>query len=113
MGSEYSACRRSPSTAHANNISLGWATITHPFHPLRGQRFEILKARRASGIDTLILRHPQLGSYTVVQEWTDWRTPDDSTCAGTSAGRLDAALLLQLVSWLNEANERDREDLDE
>ncbi|WP_200388060.1 DUF5372 family protein, partial [Thiocapsa imhoffii] len=28
---------------------LGWATITHPFHPLSGQRAEVLKIRRAGG----------------------------------------------------------------
>jgi hypothetical protein len=92
---------------------LGWATITHPFHPLRTQRFEVLKTRRVAGIDTLILRHPQLGSYTVAQEWTNWRVPDDSTWAGTSARKLDAALLLPLISWLTDVHERSQEGLDE
>jgi hypothetical protein len=39
---------------------LGWAEIRHPFHPLRGQRFKVLKKRRIGGVDTLILREMQL-----------------------------------------------------
>jgi len=85
---------------------LGWATITHPFHPLRSQRFEVLKTRRVSGIDTLILRHPQLGSYTVAREWTDWRLPDDSTLADTPHRKLGATSLLQLASLLAEVDEK-------
>ncbi|MEM5388719.1 DUF5372 family protein, partial [Paraburkholderia phymatum] len=29
---------------------MGWAEICHPFHPLKGQRFPVLKRRRVSGI---------------------------------------------------------------
>src|SRR5579871_584432 len=31
---------------------LGWAEIRHPFHPLRGQRFPVLKTKRTGGVDT-------------------------------------------------------------
>jgi hypothetical protein len=50
---------------------LGWAEITHPFHPLRGQRFPILKTRRVSGIDTLLLQGTSMGTFAVPQQWTD------------------------------------------
>jgi hypothetical protein len=88
---------------------LGWATITHPFHPLRQQRFEVLKIRRVSGTDTLILRHPQLGSYAVAREWTDWQLPDAATVSGTAAHKLEATTLLQLVTLLLEVQSRGRE----
>jgi hypothetical protein len=91
---------------------LGWATITHPFHPLRQQRFEVLKTRRVSGIDTLILRHPQLGSYTVTQEWTDWQLPNAATISGTAAHKLDPTMLLQLATLLAEVQTRSGEVLD-
>ncbi|WP_420800209.1 DUF5372 family protein, partial [Paraburkholderia tagetis] len=35
-------------TAQVLNEHLGWAEIRHPFHPLRGQRFSVLKARRVA-----------------------------------------------------------------
>jgi len=60
---------------------LGSAEITHPFHPLRGQRFVVLKIRRVSGIATLSLRHADLGSFAIPEEWTDFGPPLES--AGT------------------------------
>jgi hypothetical protein len=51
---------------------LGWAEVRHPFHPLRGQRFPVLKTRRVGGAETLILRESTRGSLAVRREWTDW-----------------------------------------
>jgi len=51
---------------------LGWAEVRHPFHPLRGQRFPVLKTRCVAGTETLILREPVRGSIAVRREWTDW-----------------------------------------
>ena len=92
---------------------MGWATVTHPFHPLRGQRFEVLKTRRAAGVDSLILRHPERGSYTVVQDWTDWGLPDVATGEHTRTAKLDAALLMDLAELLATLDKRAREGLDE
>jgi uncharacterized protein DUF5372 len=44
---------------------LGSALITHPFHPLHGQRFSVLKVRRVSGVPVLSKRHADLGSFAV------------------------------------------------
>jgi hypothetical protein len=54
---------------------LGSAEITHPFHPLRGQRFVVLKIRMISGAETLSLRHIEMGSFAVRRDWTDWALP--------------------------------------
>src|SRR5262247_1123375 len=62
-------------TALEPSSLLGWAEIRHPFHPLRGQRFEVLKKRRVAGVDTLILRELERGSFSVAREWTDWADP--------------------------------------
>jgi hypothetical protein len=48
---------------------LGSAEVTHPFHPLRGQRFVVLKVRTVSGIETLSLRHHELGSFGMARAW--------------------------------------------
>ncbi|MBW2124010.1 MAG: hypothetical protein JRH07_19495 [Deltaproteobacteria bacterium] len=60
---------------------MGWAEITHPFHPLRSQRFPILKTRRVSGIDTLLLQGTSMGTFAVPREWTDQgdEEPEKST----------------------------------
>jgi len=76
---------------------LGWAQITHPFHPRRGQRFGVLKSRRVGGIDTLILRDAERGSFAVPLEWTDLAAP--ATCDG-STGRFGPYLLCDLASLI-------------
>ncbi len=55
--------------------SSGSARITHPFHPLNGESFTVLKRRRYGGIETVILRGPSDGSFAVPLEWTDWQPP--------------------------------------
>ena len=60
---------------------LGSAEVTHPFHPLRGHQFVVLKVRRVSGIDTLSLRHSELGSFAMPREWTDWAPPNAHVAA--------------------------------
>ena len=79
---------------------MGWAEIRHPFHPLRGQSFEVLKKRRVAGVDTLILRELERGSFSVAREWTDWADPPLSDSLGFPPQRLDPQSLLELVTLL-------------
>jgi hypothetical protein len=62
-------------TTHWPGQPLGSAEITHPFHPLRGHQFVVLKIRKVSGVETLSLRHAERGSFGVPREWTDWAPP--------------------------------------
>jgi hypothetical protein len=79
---------------------LGWATITHPFHPLHGQHFEILKTRKVSGIETLILRHPEKGSHAVPREWTDQADPDLCDLLNLPPSKLRIESLQELAELL-------------
>jgi len=81
---------------------LGWAEIRHPFHPLRGQRFPVLKKRRIAGNDTLILRGLDCGTFSVALEWTDWADPS----LKLPLRRLDAESLLGLVTLLEQLPQR-------
>jgi Na+-translocating ferredoxin:NAD+ oxidoreductase RnfC subunit len=76
---------------------LGWAEITHPFHPRRGQRFQILKARQVSGIQTLVLRGTSGGTFAINQEWTDQAKPSSNSSLHIGDGVLNAQSLLALV----------------
>jgi Family of unknown function (DUF5372) len=80
---------------------LGWAEIRHPFHPLRGQRFEVLKQRHIGGVDTLILRELERGTFSVAREWTDWADPSLYSL-GLPSRRLDAESLFELVALLDQ-----------
>jgi hypothetical protein len=79
---------------------LGWAEIRHPFHPLRGQRFEVLKKRRVAGVDTLILRGSQSGSFSIAREWTDWADPSPDGLPDWPPQRLAADSLFELATLL-------------
>jgi hypothetical protein len=81
---------------------LGSAEICHPFHPLRGQQFEVLKERRVSGVDTLILRILGRGTFSVPREWTDWACPSDDNSVAFPPRRFKAELLLDLVAFLDQ-----------
>jgi uncharacterized protein DUF5372 len=90
---------------------LGWAEIRHPFHPLKGQRFLVLKERRVAGVDTLILRNAERGSFAVAKEWTDRATPSSCEAPGMTPGRLDAQLLLDLIALVEQLSVASRKEL--
>ena len=81
---------------------LGWAEICHPFHPLRGQRFEVLKKRRVAGVDTLILRELVRGTFSVPREWTDWTDLSRYDSLALPPHRLAASPLFELAALLDE-----------
>jgi hypothetical protein len=85
---------------------LGSAEIRHPFHPLKGQRFPVLQMRRVSGVDALILRQPERGSFSVAREWTDWGTPCPYAELGLRPQRLDFNLLCDLVTLLEQLGDQ-------
>ena len=66
---------RSVLNALQHKEDLGWAEITHPYHPFRDQRFKILKTRKVAGEDTIILQGSYRGTFAVPREWTDQADP--------------------------------------
>jgi hypothetical protein len=79
---------------------LGWAEIQHPFHPLRGQSFPVLKKRRVAGVDTLILRGLEHGTFVVAREWTNWADPSPYGSLELLPPRLNIDSLLDLLELL-------------
>ncbi|HEY0799540.1 MAG TPA: Y4bD/Y4pK family protein [Steroidobacteraceae bacterium] len=84
------------------NEHLGWAEIRHPFHPLKGQRFPVLKTRRVSGADTLLLRDAERGSFSIAREWTDWGAPSAHDDASITVCRFDLEMLLELIAFIDQ-----------
>ncbi len=60
----------------------------------------MLKKRRVSGVDTLILRERERGSFSIAREWTDWADPSVSEVLSLPPRRLDAESLFELVTFL-------------
>jgi len=75
---------------------LGWATVTHPFHPLLGKRFLVLKVRRVGGREVLSLFDEHNGAVALPREWTDQASPSPYSSALAQAPILHAACLIKL-----------------
>lgn len=50
--------------------------VTHPFHPLTGQRLEFVKRRKNWRADRVYVYDPAGELLSLPAEWTDWMTPD-------------------------------------
>jgi hypothetical protein len=97
-----SGFRRLERTTQIPKESLGWAEVRHPFHPLKGQRFPVLKTRRVGGAETLILREPVRGSLAVRRDWTDWDETTASAGIEPSPRKFSFDSLLELVDLVND-----------
>ncbi len=70
-------CPRSVQIAHKANNLLGCATITHPFHPLRGKNYEVLKVKEVNKERLYSLRTGS-GVVCVPESWTDRKVQPES-----------------------------------
>ena len=52
-------------------VSLGWLVVTHPFHPLVGQRLEVLSERRSGATRVYVCDAGALGWLELPEGATD------------------------------------------
>jgi len=57
---------------------LGSLVVTHPFHPLNGQRLEVLFAKRRAGVTVFVCSGGVSGQITLPESWTDRGEPPDA-----------------------------------
>lgn len=100
---------RSLRTALDRKSHLGCVEIRHPFHPLRGQRFEVLKVRRIAGVDTLLVRNLDHASFSIAREWTDWADPSPYGALKLPLQHFDADLLFELVTLVEQLSRSEQE----
>ena len=81
---------------------MGWAKVTHPFHPRRGQSYQILKERRVSGIETLILRDTSGGTFAIARDWTNLSDPSAQINSGLPPPILHFSSLLSLTDIIKD-----------
>lgn len=62
-------------TAPISNRYSGYATITHPFHPLQGKRFKILSIKKQGKHDIFSLNAEAIGTIAILRDWTDRADP--------------------------------------
>jgi hypothetical protein len=54
---------------------LGSLVVRHPFHPLNGQRLEVLFAKRRAGVTVFVCSGGVSGQITLPESWTDRGEP--------------------------------------
>jgi hypothetical protein len=54
---------------------LGSVVVTHPFHPLTGQRLEVLFAKRRGDGVVFVCAGSEYGQVTLPEAWTDRSAP--------------------------------------
>jgi Family of unknown function (DUF5372) len=97
-------------TALSSSKLSGWVEITHPFHPLRGQRFEILTYKSTATGAVLTLKGPPGNFLIVPLEWTDAAPPRPFKTGDPGTPILDAWLLLKSCEIVEAVSQRESED---
>jgi hypothetical protein len=67
-----------------------------------------LKERRIAGIDTLLLRELDRGTFSIAREWTDWADPSPCGSLDLPLRRLDADSLFELATLLEQLTNREQ-----
>jgi hypothetical protein len=79
---------------------LGFVVVTHPFHPLTGQRLEVLYVKRRGADRVFVCAGGVYGSITVPQAWTDRGEPAEAKrLSAEGLAALDA--LVRALGWVS------------
>ena len=70
-----SGCRRRRHSAASSSDPSGFVIVTHPFHPLNGQRLEVLYVKRRGADTVFVCSGGVSGQITLPQAWTDRGEP--------------------------------------
>jgi hypothetical protein len=76
--------------------------VTHPFHPLRGQSFDLLAVRNNWGGDRVSYAGPEGRLRTLPVEWTDVVEPDLVVTVGAGRAFFRIDRLRQLRRLIDE-----------
>jgi hypothetical protein len=74
---------------------------------------EVLKTHRAGGIEILMLRHAERGSYAIARDWTDWSLSEPIPAPDGRLSKLALETLSELTELVSELAVRQADDLDE
>ena len=73
----------------------------HPFHPLRGKQFAVLRSRCVRGVECLVLKGSDSGTFAVPRDWTDQARPDVYRDADVAPRFLKLESLLSIIELSN------------
>jgi len=86
---------------------LGFVTIIHPHHPLRGQRCEVIRVRRGADPD-VILRLPDGSRAAIALSWTDYGNVAPPEQSDSELPLLDLTGLRQAAQLIEQMRQEGR-----
>jgi hypothetical protein len=99
-------------TASQYNRDFEYAEVTHPCHPLRGQRFRILKILKNGATERFRLQLSDFGILIMPRNWTDKAYPDIHAVSGDNPPLLSCFCLVELVTLIKWINEERKKEVD-
>jgi hypothetical protein len=78
-----------------------WVTVTHPHHPLHGQRVQLIRIRRGPDPD-LIIRMPDGYHGAIAASLTDYSGSPDPEVYATQPPLLSIGGLWQIAQWIEQ-----------
>jgi hypothetical protein len=98
-------------TTPSSRRFLGMTTITHPFHPLHGQSFEIISSKKWDAIHDILSLKTSNGIITIWREWTDRANPDVLSIPIDDVIPVFSYYCLQQLAFLmTELNEKNKQN---
>jgi hypothetical protein len=70
-GPAFSGCRQRRHSAALPSDPSGFVIVAHPFHPLNGQRLEVLYVKRRGADTVFVCSGGVSGQITLPRSWTD------------------------------------------
>jgi Family of unknown function (DUF5372) len=98
-----------PSTTPSPSLAEGLFTVTHPFHPLYGQQFEILTCRHNWGEYRITFYDTPDHIRGLPAAWTSMVPPDPAVALAAGRAAFRVADLLTLAHLIHRIEERKEE----
>ncbi len=83
---------------------MEWVTVTHPHHPLHGQRVQLMRVRRGPDPD-LIIRLPDGYHGAIAASLTDYNGPADPEVSAMNPPLLSIEGLWRIAQWVQQQHE--------
>ena len=80
---------------------MEWVTVTHPHHPLHGQRIQLMRVRRGPDPD-LIIRLPDGYHGAIAASLTDYHGPPDPDAYTMDPPLLSIEGLWRIAQWVQQ-----------
>jgi len=81
-----------------------WVTVTHPHHPLHGQRVQLIRIRRGPDPD-LIIRMPDGYHGAIAASLTDYAGPTDPDLSPSEPPLLSIEGLWHIAQWVSQQSD--------